>query len=191
MSTAALMGNEIAPIQLAQCRFLGLAIFNAKIIIYFSNKIYGSNFIKQHSETVMVWSYQNADYSLRKIFIVLFIIIVDTLSFPILFLYGAADLYDHVRLVICQNCENENGIRNEIHTGKLTCENLQPPIVENRKLRIWFGDANEVWFIWLKLHWFVEDLYVYLYTNRRSEAQRKLMPYVAGYGPGLWAGSSA
>ena len=22
-----------------------------------------------------------------------------------------------------------------------------------------------------------------LYTNRRSEAQRKLMPYVAGYGP--------
>ena len=66
----------------------------------------------------------------------LFIIIVDTLSFPILFLYGAADLYDHVRLVICQNCENENGIRNEIHTGKLTCENLQPPIVENRKLRI-------------------------------------------------------
>ena len=23
-----------------------------------------------------------------------------------------------------------------------------------------------------------------LYTNRRSEAQQKLMPYVAGYGPG-------
>jgi len=45
----------------------------------------------------MVWSYQNADYSLRKFFIVLFIIIVDTLSFPILFLYAAADLYDHVR----------------------------------------------------------------------------------------------
>jgi len=28
---------------------------NAKILIHFSNKIYGSNFIKQHSETVMVW----------------------------------------------------------------------------------------------------------------------------------------
>ena len=35
-------------------RFPGLAIFTAKILIYFSNKIYGSNFIKQHSETVMV-----------------------------------------------------------------------------------------------------------------------------------------
>jgi len=47
-------GNENAPIQLAQCRFPGLAISNAKILIYFSNKIYGSNFIKQHSEAVMV-----------------------------------------------------------------------------------------------------------------------------------------
>ena len=35
--------------------------------IYFWNKIYGSNFIKQHSETVVVWNYQNADCSLRKI----------------------------------------------------------------------------------------------------------------------------
>ena len=34
--------------------------------IYFSNKLYGSNFIKQHSETVMVWNYQNSDCSLRK-----------------------------------------------------------------------------------------------------------------------------
>jgi len=32
-------GNESAPIQLAQCRFPGLAISNAKILIYFSNKI--------------------------------------------------------------------------------------------------------------------------------------------------------
>ena len=47
-------GNENMPIQLAQCRFPGLAISTAKILIYFSNKIYGSNFIKQHSETVMV-----------------------------------------------------------------------------------------------------------------------------------------
>ena len=42
------------PIQLAQCRFPGLAISNAEILIYFSNEIYGSNSIKQHSETVMV-----------------------------------------------------------------------------------------------------------------------------------------
>ena len=27
---------------------------NAKILMYFSNKIYGTDFIKQHSETVMV-----------------------------------------------------------------------------------------------------------------------------------------
>ena len=41
----------------------GLAISNDKMKIYFPNKIYGSNFIKQHSETVMVWNYQNADCS--------------------------------------------------------------------------------------------------------------------------------
>ena len=28
--------------QMAQCQFPGLAIFNAKILIYFSNKIHGS-----------------------------------------------------------------------------------------------------------------------------------------------------
>jgi len=62
-------GIESVPIQLAQCRFPGKAISNAKILIYFSNKIYGrSFFIKQHSETVMVWNYQNADCSLRKEF---------------------------------------------------------------------------------------------------------------------------
>jgi len=48
------LGNESVPIQLAQCRFPGLAISNAKILINFSNKIYESNFMKQHSETVMV-----------------------------------------------------------------------------------------------------------------------------------------
>ena len=36
------------PIQLAQCWFHELAIFNARILIHFSNKIYGSNYIKQH-----------------------------------------------------------------------------------------------------------------------------------------------
>ena len=38
-------------IQLARCRFPGLATSNAKILIYFFN---GSNFIEQHSETVTV-----------------------------------------------------------------------------------------------------------------------------------------
>ena len=41
------IGTEGAPIQLAQCWFPGLAISNAKMLIYFSNEIYGSNFIKQ------------------------------------------------------------------------------------------------------------------------------------------------
>ena len=36
--------NESVPIQLAQCSFPGLAISDAKIEIYFSNKIHGSNF---------------------------------------------------------------------------------------------------------------------------------------------------
>ena len=75
--------NDSAPIQLAQCRFPGLAISNAKISIYFSNKIYGSNFIKQHVETVMVWNYQHAHCSLRRNFIASFIIIFGTLSFPV------------------------------------------------------------------------------------------------------------
>jgi len=57
--------------QLAQCRFAGLAISVAEILIHFSNKIHGSSFIKQHSETVMVLNYQNADYSLRKKIIVI------------------------------------------------------------------------------------------------------------------------
>ena len=60
------IGNESVPIQLAQCRFPGLAVSSDKILVYFSNKTYGNNFIKHHSETVMVWSYQNTDCSLRK-----------------------------------------------------------------------------------------------------------------------------
>ena len=51
MATA---GIESVPIQLAQCRFPGLATSSAKILVYFSNKIYGSNSVKQHSETVTV-----------------------------------------------------------------------------------------------------------------------------------------
>ena len=48
------IGNESVPIQLAQCRFPGSAISSVKIQIHFSNKIHGSNFIEQHSETVTV-----------------------------------------------------------------------------------------------------------------------------------------
>jgi len=46
--------NKNAPIQLAQCRFPGLPVSNAKMRTYFSNKLYGSNFTRQHSETVIV-----------------------------------------------------------------------------------------------------------------------------------------
>jgi len=55
--------NESVPIQLAvgTVPVLSAGHFNAKRSIYFSNKIQSSNFIKQHSETVIVRNYQNAD----------------------------------------------------------------------------------------------------------------------------------
>jgi len=81
---SSVMGDvHSVPIQLAQCRFSGLAISGAEILIYFSNKIHAINFIKQHPETVVVWNYQNADSSFRKDFIVSFIMIFGSLSFPI------------------------------------------------------------------------------------------------------------
>ena len=47
------------------------------------NKIHGSNFFKQHSETVTVWNYRNADCQFKENkFIVLFVVNFDTLSFP-------------------------------------------------------------------------------------------------------------
>jgi len=49
-----LTSSESVPIQLAQRRFPALAIGRAKISIYFSQTIYRNNFIKQHSETVIV-----------------------------------------------------------------------------------------------------------------------------------------
>ena len=57
------IGNESVPIQLAQCWLPKMAISNAKIYIYFSSKIPGSNYIKRHLETVIVWNYQNDDCS--------------------------------------------------------------------------------------------------------------------------------
>jgi len=56
--------NESVPIQMAQCRFRLLAISDAKILMYFSDKVHGSNFIKQNPE--MVRNYRNADCSLRR-----------------------------------------------------------------------------------------------------------------------------
>jgi len=52
-----------------------LAISNARMLIYYSNKIHVSNFVKRHSETVVVRNYQNVDCSLREKIIVAFIII--------------------------------------------------------------------------------------------------------------------
>jgi len=46
--------------------------------------MYRSSFMKQHSENVMVWNYENTDCSFKKTkFIVSFIIVFGTLSFPI------------------------------------------------------------------------------------------------------------
>jgi len=41
--------NESVPTQLAQCWFLELAISSAIMLTHFSNKIYGSSFVKPHS----------------------------------------------------------------------------------------------------------------------------------------------
>jgi len=51
--------------------------------IFFSDKIYLNNFIKQLSETVMAWNCQNDDCSFKNKFIVLFIIIFGTLSYAV------------------------------------------------------------------------------------------------------------
>ena len=61
------LGNESAPIQLAQGRFPGLAISSVKILIYFSNQIHGSDFIDTRK---MLWfqKYQTANCSLRENF---------------------------------------------------------------------------------------------------------------------------
>jgi len=52
-SSALRIGNENVPIQLAQCWFPGLTISNAKILIYFSNKIYGSSL--SNSTQKLLW----------------------------------------------------------------------------------------------------------------------------------------
>ena len=56
------IGNESAPIQLAQCRFPGLAISSSRILIYFSNKICGTVL----SNSTLVWNYQHVDCSFQE-----------------------------------------------------------------------------------------------------------------------------
>ena len=46
------IGNESVPIQLAQRRFPGS---NAKMLINFSNKIHGSNFVKPNNTRKLLW----------------------------------------------------------------------------------------------------------------------------------------
>ena len=73
------LGKESVPIQLAQCWFPELAFSTAKISIYFKQNIRKQFYIRQHSETLMVWNYQNADCSIKNKPIVLFVIIFCTL----------------------------------------------------------------------------------------------------------------
>jgi len=86
-----------------QYRFPG----HFQILRYFSNKIYGNNFIRQHSETVMVWNYQSDDCSLRKKISCHFIIIFGTVSFPIVaFAWTACELWTVLTctLRVLQSC---------------------------------------------------------------------------------------
>jgi len=69
------------------------------MLIYFSDKVHGSNFIKQHSETVMVWDYKNADCSLIKRFIVSFII--RFVAFVAVFLSVFSSVFSVHSLSVC------------------------------------------------------------------------------------------
>ena len=55
------------PIQLAQCWFPWLAISNAKIQIYFSNKIHRSNFITQRRQNLVSSDSTTVEISCRPI----------------------------------------------------------------------------------------------------------------------------
>ena len=74
--------NEGVPIQWPSACSLSWPFPMTKYKYIFSNKIYGSNSIKQHGETVMVWNYQNAGCSFKKLICGVFIIIFGTFSFP-------------------------------------------------------------------------------------------------------------
>ena len=111
------------PIQLAQCWFPGLAISNDKIQMYFSNKIYGCNFIKQHSETVVIRNYQNADCSLKINIFMLFIVTFATLSFHISSFWWSKESRAglrrrRARVQIAVATLSGNSLRQTVHTHR-------------------------------------------------------------------------
>jgi len=57
---------ESVPIQLAQCRFPGLAVSNAEILVYFWKNYTDAILSKQHSENVMFRNYQSAEMQFKK-----------------------------------------------------------------------------------------------------------------------------
>ena len=76
--------RQCADTTTAQCRFPGLAISNAKIRIYFSDKVYGSYSIKQHSQKLLWFEISKMLFAVLKTkFILSFVIISGTLSFPV------------------------------------------------------------------------------------------------------------
>jgi len=79
------IGNEVCRYNWHSAGSMGwpFPMLNIGLNIFFKQKKYGSNFSKQHSKTIMVRNYKNADCSLKNNFVVLFIIIFGTLSFPV------------------------------------------------------------------------------------------------------------
>jgi len=83
-------GNESVPIQLAQCWFSGLAISNAKIhkYIFFQIKYTGAVLSNNSRKQLwLLWNYRNVDVRFENKFIVSFVVIFGTLSFPIILLF--------------------------------------------------------------------------------------------------------
>ena len=76
------IGNEVCRYNWHSAGSMGWPFPMLNINIFFKQKKYGSNFSKQHSKTIMVRNYKNADCSL-KINFVSFIIIFGTLSVPV------------------------------------------------------------------------------------------------------------
>ena len=68
--------------QLTQCWFLGRAISNAKMKIYFSNEIYGSNFINSNRKLLWFEITKMLIAGFKNRYIVSLIIILGTLLFP-------------------------------------------------------------------------------------------------------------
>ena len=61
--------------QLAQCRFPGLVISNAEILIYFSNKIYTEATFSNSTRKLLWFEISKTPIAVKNKFIVLFIII--------------------------------------------------------------------------------------------------------------------